>query len=91
MRLVSLQMRGIVARNYIFGLIWRCYGPKQENFDYWETIRFFNYLIISYQKIKVYRFETMDMGRSHWKNFASGTNLIYISTMVLIVRDKILW
>ena len=28
MRLVSLQMRGSVERNYIFSLIWRCYGPK---------------------------------------------------------------
>ena len=49
------------------------------------------YPIISYQKIKVYRVETMDMGRSHWNNGVSGTNLISISTMVLIVRDKILW
>ena len=32
----------------------------------------------------------MDMGRSHWNNGASGTILISISTMVLIVRDKIL-
>ena len=49
------------------------------------------YPIISYQKIKVYRVETMDMGRSHWNNGVSGTVLISISTMVLIVRDKILW
>ena len=48
------------------------------------------YPIISYQNIKVYRFETMDMGRYHWNNGVSGTNLISISTMVLIVRDKIL-
>ena len=40
--------------------------------------------------IKVYRFETMDMGRSRWKNGVSGTALISISTMVLIVRDKII-
>ena len=25
--------------------------------------------IISYQRIKVYRVETMDMGRSHWKQW----------------------
>ena len=43
------------------------------------------YPIISYQKIKVYRVETMDMGRSHWNNGVSGTNLISISTTVLIV------
>ena len=51
----------------------------------------FYYPIISYSRIKVYRVETMDMGISHWKNGVSGTVLIYISTMELIVRDKILW
>ena len=49
------------------------------------------YPIISYHWIKVYRVETMDMGKSHWNNGVSGTILISISTMVLIVRDKILW
>ena len=52
---------------------------------------FVHYPIISYQKIMVYRVETMDMGRSHWKNGVSGTVLISIITMVLIVRDNILW
>ena len=56
-----------------------------------EQTYFFNYPIISYRKIKVYRVETMDMGRSHWNNGVSGTNIISISNMVLIVRDKILW
>ena len=46
--------------------------------------------IISYQKIKVYRVKTMDMGRSHCNNDVIGTFLISISTTVLIVRDKIL-
>ena len=32
MRLVSLQMRGSVARNDIFSLIWIFYGPKQDIF-----------------------------------------------------------
>ena len=49
------------------------------------------YPIIYYQRIKVYRVETMDMGRSHWNNGVIGTFLISISTKVLIVRDKILW
>ena len=49
------------------------------------------YPIISYQKIKVYRVDTMDMGRSHWKNGVIVTFLISISTTALIVRDKILW
>ena len=48
------------------------------------------YLIISYRRIKVYRAETMDMGRSHWNNGVIGTFLISINTTVLIVQDKIL-
>ena len=52
-----------------------------------EHSYFFNYPIISYLRIKVYRAETMDMGRSHWNNGVSGMVLISIvvSTMVLIV------
>ena len=49
------------------------------------------YPIISYRRIHVYMVKTMDMGRSHWNNGVSGTILISISTMVLIVRDKIIW
>ena len=49
------------------------------------------YPIISYQRIKVYRVETMDMGISHWNNSVTGTFLISISTTVLIVQDKIPW
>ena len=85
MRLVSIQMRGSVAINYIFGLIWRSYGPKRDILDNWGTVNFLNYPIISYQRIKVYRVETMDMGISHWNNGVSGTVLIYTSTMVIIV------
>ena len=51
---------------------------------------FVYYPIISYRKIKVHRGETMDMGRSHCNNGVSGTVLISINTMVLIVRNKIL-
>ena len=53
MWLVRFQMRGIVAINYIFGLIWRRYGPKRDILGYWGTIIFFNYPIILYQRIKV--------------------------------------
>ena len=49
------------------------------------------YPIISYRKIKVYRFETMDIEKSHWNNGFIGAFLVSISTTVLIVRDKILW
>ena len=41
--------------------------------------------------MKVYRVETMYMGRSHWNNSVVGMFLISISATVLIVRDKILW
>ena len=33
------------ARNYIFSLIWRCYGPKRDILDYWGTIL---YCLLSY-------------------------------------------
>ena len=56
-----------------------------------EQSYFAYYPIISYQRIKVYRVETMDMGIPHWNNGVSGTALIFISTMVLIVRDRIIW
>ena len=49
------------------------------------------YPIISYQKIKVYRVETMDMGKSYWNNDVIGTFLISISTTVLIVQDEMPW
>ena len=74
-----------VARNYISSLIWRCYDPKQYILDYWVTII---YCLLSYymlSKGKVYRVNTMDMGRSHWNNGAIRTFLISISTTVLIV------
>ena len=35
---VSLHMRGSVTRNYIFSIIWRYYGQKQDILDYWGTI-----------------------------------------------------
>ena len=66
-----------MVRNGIFWTIW-----EQP---------YFYYPIISYQRIKVYRVETMDMGRSHCTNGVSGTVIVSISTMVLIVQDEILW
>ena len=56
-----------------------------------EKLYIIEYPIMSYRNIKVYRVETMDMGRSHCNNVFSGTILISISTMAPIVRDKILW
>ena len=51
MRLVSLQIRGSVVRDYIFSLIWRCYGPKRDILDHWGKTYFVYYPIISYRKI----------------------------------------
>ena len=65
-----------------------------RNVIFWtigERSYFVYYPIISYQGIKVYRFETMYMGRSHWNNGVVGTFLLSIITMVLILRDKVLW
>ena len=56
-----------------------------------EQLYFVYYPIIYYLKIKIYSVETMDMERSHWNNGFVGTFLISISTIVLIVRAKILW
>ena len=72
MRLVSLQMRGSVARNYIFSLILRCYGPNGIFWTIGEKSNIVYYPIISYRKIKVYRVETMDMGRSQWRKVSLG-------------------
>ena len=49
------------------------------------------YHIIYYRKIKVYKVETIDMGKSQWNIGFIGTFLVYISMAVLIVRDKIPW
>ena len=58
----------------------------------WGTLICFYYPMISYQRIKVYRIETMHMGGPHCNNGVSGTVLISIMviTMVLIVQDNIL-
>ena len=49
MRFLSLQMRGSVERNDIFGFKWRYYGPKQYILDYGEIFIFFllSYYILS--------------------------------------------
>ena len=41
-----------------------------------EQLYIIDYPIISYQKIKVYRVETVNMGISHWNNGVSGTILL---------------
>ena len=65
-----------------------------QNGIFWtigEQSHFVYYPIISYQRMKVYRVETMDMGRSHRNNGVSGTILISRINTVLIVLDKIIW
>ena len=56
-----------------------------------EQSHFYYYPIIYYQRIKVYRVGSIDMELSHCNNGVSGTALTSISTMVLIVQDKIIW
>ena len=55
-----------MVRNRIFWII-----GEQSYFVY--------YPIISYQRIDVYRFETMDMGRYYWNNGVIGKFLIQFS------------
>ena len=65
-----------------------------QNRVFWtigEQSYFVYYPIISYRRINVYTVKILDMGRSHMNNGVSGVVLISISTMVLIVRYKILW
>ena len=50
---------------------------------------YFNYRIIYYRGIKVYRAEKINMVRSYWNNAVFGTFLTSIATTVLMVRDKI--
>ena len=50
-----------------------------QNEIFWtvgEQLYIIDYPIMSYQKIMVYRVETMNMERSHWKNGVSGTILL---------------
>ena len=50
-----------------------------QNGIFWtigEHLYIIDYPIMSYRKIKVYRVETMNMGRSHWNNGGSGTILL---------------
>ena len=73
-------MGGGVARNDIFSLKERYYGPKEDILDYWVKLIFclLSYYILS--KDKFYIFEIMDMGRFCWNNGVSvkcNPNLSY--------------
>ena len=52
MRFLSLHIRGSVARNDIFGINWRSYGPKRDILEYWGTliICILSYYILSMDK-----------------------------------------
>ena len=73
----SVLIGDVMAQNGIFWTI-----GKQYYIGY--------YPIRYYRNTKVYRVESMDMGRYHWNNGAIRTFLISINTTVLIVQDKIL-
>ena len=65
-----------------------------QNGIFWtieEQLYIVYYPIIYNRNIKVCRVETIDMGRSHCNNVGIGTNIISIGTIILFVRDKILW
>ena len=73
MPLVILQIRGSVSINGIFGIKWRHYGPKGGYFGLLRKDHILVYHpIISYQMIKVYRVETMDVKIFFWNNGVSG-------------------
>ena len=59
------------ARNDI-SLKWRNYGPKRNILIVRGTLIFGFYFVISYQRINIYRFETMDMVRFRSNNGVSG-------------------
>ena len=72
MQLVSVQMRGSVARNGIFSIEWRHFGTKRGYFGLlWNTNIFVYCPIILYQRIEVYKVEAMDVVRFHWYNDVS--------------------
>ena len=94
-------MRGGISINYIFSLIWRYYGPKRDILEYWGTIL---YCLLSYYiLLKDKGLWGLNNGYGkipldqwcQWDNSAgtmvSVENAIVVSTMLLIVRDKILW
>ena len=46
-----------------------------QNGIFWtigEQLYLIDYTIMSYQKIKVYKVKTMNMGKYHWNNGVSG-------------------
>ena len=71
MQLVSLQMRMSAAINDIFSLKWRICDPKGVFWTIGNDHVLVCYHIIYYQMIKVYRVETMDMGRLCCNNCVS--------------------
>ena len=67
-----MELTHSVAINDTFSLKWRYYGPKGIFWAIGEHLQLVYYPIISYQRIKVNRAETMDMGISRWNNGVSG-------------------
>ena len=66
---------------------------ERVDLDYWGTLIFmFYYPIIFYQRIKVYRDETMDIGKiplTNWWPVEYETTTIPVSTVVFIVRYEV--
>ena len=68
-----------------------------QNGIFWtigEHLYFLYYLIMSYQWLKVYRGERMDIGKislTHWRQWDMQMQLIPLNIMVFIVRDEVPW
>ena len=80
-----------VARNDIFSLKWRHYGPKGDILDYWGTLIFL--FIIPLYTIK--GLKLIGLKQLIWE-YSAGTmvsveNTIPVNTTVLIVKGKIFW
>ena len=50
--IICIKQDYIVARNYIFSIIWRCYGPKRDILYYLGKIL---YCLLSYYIVLKYK------------------------------------
>ena len=99
--LEGIHVPTVVARNYIFSLIWRCYGLKRVILDYWGTNIFclLSYYILSKDKgLQGCKNGYGKIPQEQWCQWdgsagtmVSAENAIVLSIKVIILRDKILW
>ena len=94
MQLVSIQMRGIIATDFLFILKRRYYGPKEDILDHRGIFLFWYYILLyPFQGYMVQRFEIVDMKKTGYDSIDSvygitnpnkycGTNCIGLDTSV---------